>query len=249
MLIGALCILVASIASIATAQDKQAIAVYMAGEEPEGAAGVHKVMGGELARTISQSAKYSAIDRTEAILRQLSTEHEFQRSGAVSNEQIKNLGKQLGVQYLCIADISAVGSAGLMGGRSYYLDVRLIDVVTAEIQRTVTEGSSLKNATEMMQVARKIAYELIETEKVKEQRQLSEDKRAQTKKTLFYTAIGLETIGAGLLAYGLWENNAMGKQIRDTQFTGAQIAERNRNLAYGFGIGLLLSGITIHIFF
>ena len=221
------------------AQGKEAVAVYMAGEEPSGAMGAHKVLGGELARTISQSDKYSAVDRTEAILTQLSNEYAFQRSGAVSDEQIRDIGKQFGVQYLCITDISVVK------GHLYYLDVRLLDVVSAEIVRTVTMGSSLKNANEMIQVAQKIAYELIETEKVKEQ----EAKRERIKKGSFYVAIGADVLGAGLVAYGIYEHANVGKQINNGKYSDAKNSENSRNTALVVGGALLLSGISIHIFF
>ena len=225
------------------AQGKQSVAVYMAGEEPPGAMGVHKVLGGELARTISQSAKYSAVDRTEAILRQLSNEYAFQRSGAVSDEQIRDIGKQFGVQYLCITDISAVK------GNSFYLDVRLLDVVSAEIVRTVTTGSQLRNANEMIQVAQKIAYELIETEKAKEQAMLEEAKRERFKKGAFYVAIGADVLGAGLVAYGIYEHANVGKHIDGGKYSAATNSENSRNAALIVGGALLLGGISIHIFF
>jgi len=225
------------------AQGKQSVAVYMAGEEPPGAMGVHKVLGGELARTISQSAKYSAVDRTEAILRQLSNEYAFQRSGAVSDEQIRDIGKQFGVQYLCITDISAVK------GNSFYLDVRLLDVVSAEIVRTVTTGSQLRNANEMIQVAQKIAYELIETEKAKEQAMREEAKRERFKKGAFYVAIGADVLGAGLVAYGIYEHANVGKHIDGGKYSAATNSENSRNTALIVGGALLLGGISIHIFF
>jgi hypothetical protein len=204
---------------------------------------VHKVLGGELARTISQSAKYSAVDRTEAILRQLSNEYAFQRSGAVSDEQIRDIGKQFGVQYLCITDISAVK------GNSFYLDVRLLDVVSAEIVRTVTTGSQLRNANEMIQVAQKIAYELIETEKAKEQAMREEAKRERFKKGAFYVAIGADILGAGLVAYGIYEHANVGKHIDGGKYSAATNSENSRNTALIVGGALLLGGISIHIFF
>ncbi len=79
-----------------SAQERQNVAIYMVGEEPAGVRGAYKVLGGELAKTISGGNKYNAIDRTEAIINSLSKEHEFQRSGAVSDEQIKELGRQFG---------------------------------------------------------------------------------------------------------------------------------------------------------
>jgi len=228
---------------LAAAQGKQKVAVYMAGKEPEGVTGVHKVLGGELAKTISESDKYSAVDRTDAILNQLSREQYMQRSGSVSEDQIRDLGKYLGVQYLSIAEISPVAK------RSYYLDVRLVDVETAEIMRTVTAGSGLENANEMIRVAQKLAYELIETEKVKERMAYKETRRGLKKKALFYGAIGAEALGAGLIAYGFLEDGNVGKYSDDGKFAQAKTAEKNRNTALTVGSILLLSGITVHIFF
>jgi len=216
---------------------KQTVAIYMAGKEPHEAKGVHSILGGELARTISTSEKYTGVDRTEAIQQQLAHEHTFQRSGAVDDDQIKSLGQQLGVQYLCISDINPV-----RGKQSYYLDVRLVDVVTAEIIRTTTANSSLKNADEMRRVARSIAYELIETEKAVEQRK-------RKKKAFFYTAISADVLGAGMLAYGLIENSNMKMYIDGTNFSDAERAQSKRNTAYIIGGVLLVSGVSIHILF
>ncbi|MCL2219277.1 MAG: OmpA family protein, partial [Chitinispirillia bacterium] len=71
---------------IAAEQGKQAVAIYMAGDEPTGAQGVHNIMGGELARVINGSDRYLAVDRTEVILDQLAKEHTYQRSGAVDDD-------------------------------------------------------------------------------------------------------------------------------------------------------------------
>ncbi len=227
----------------AATDSKHTVAVYMAGEEPPGAQGVHKVMGGELARVISQSEKYSAIDRTEAILQRLAAEHKFQRSGAVSDEQIRMLGVQFGVQFLCISDISRPA------GDAYYLDVRLVDVETAKIQRSATANSYLRNTDEMMQVAQKIASELINSERIKEQME-KESKSRQFKKTAFlFTGIGLDVLGAGLVGYGLYRNNDVKKHVKNDRISNAKNAETSRNVAYIVGSALLLTGVSINIIF
>jgi hypothetical protein len=225
-------------------RQKEKVAVYMAGAEPSGAEGAHKVLGGELAKTISGSGKYSAIDRTEAILRQLDTELSFQRSGAVSDEQIMALGRQFGVNYLCIADISAI-----RGGRSYYLEARLVDVETAEILRTATEGSSLRSGNEMMRAARKIAYELVYTDEINAKLRREEEKRGRVKRIVFYGAVGADVLGAGLLAYGLYEDYNVGKRSESGKFAEAEKSVKSRNAALIAGGALLLTGISIHIFF
>jgi hypothetical protein len=225
--------------SNAAALERQNVAVYMVGEEPYGAHGAYKVLGGELARAISGSSKFSAIDRTDAILGQLSKEHIFQRSGAVSDEQIKALGRQFGVQYLCIVEISAIQ------GGNFYIDVRLVDVVTAYIATTITASSNLKNSEEMIRVARQIARELIDAEGVKKERKRENVK----KKAFFVTGVTLDLLGAGAIAYGVYEDYNASGFIKDKNFTAAEDASGKRNLMYIAGCALLLSGISVHIFF
>ncbi|MDR3012458.1 MAG: CsgG/HfaB family protein [Chitinispirillales bacterium] len=217
--------------STALAQGKQTVAVYMAGEEPAGARGVHNIMGGELARIISESARYLAVDRTEAILEQLAREHIYQRSGAVDDEQIKALGQQLGVRYLCISNINAVG-------QRFYLDTRLVDVVTAEIIRSVTATSRLRNADEMSRTARNIALELIETDRMREQRE-------RRKQMFLYTAIG----GGGGLLYGLFENNSVKNHVNSGEYPDADRAVARRNAAYIVGGALLATGVSLYVYF
>jgi hypothetical protein len=235
---------------IAAEDGKQIVAVYMAGEEPQGAKGVHSIIGGELARVMSESDRYVAVDRTETILEQLDREHVYQRSGAVDDAQIKAIGHQLGVEYLCISSINPVG-------KRYYLDTRLVDVVTAEIKRSVTATSTLKDANEMAKVGGNIALELLEAEKARRNRKL--------RKSIFrYTAIGLDILGAGALAYGYMENNNVVKHTKVTSSVksadGASLgriadgpeadrAATRRNAAYITGGALVAAGVTIHIVF
>ena len=226
-------------------EDKKRIAVYMAGEEPSGAIGVHRVLGGELARVISRSDRYTAVDRTDAIQSQLAKEHEFQRSGAVSDEQIKALGQQFGVQYLCIVQISA------LQGDVFYLDVRLVNVVTAEIVGTVTASSNLQGSAEMIRIARHTARELLDAESLKDEIRREETKR----RTVFWTAVGLDVLGAGLLAYGLYEDRVVRNSVNNgvyrsgSEHETAKRSARNRNLGYMVGGAFLLTGISIHILF
>ncbi|MDR3000325.1 MAG: tetratricopeptide repeat protein [Fibromonadaceae bacterium] len=140
---------------------KQNVAVYMAGEEPAGAKGVHKVLGAELAKAITASKTYSAIDRTNEIQKQIAKEHTYQRSGMVNDTQIKALGKQLGVQYMCIAEATQVG-------KSFYLEVKLVDVETAKVMQVASTDADLKNAKEMVATVRKITQELLPREVVTE---------------------------------------------------------------------------------
>ena len=108
---------------IALSQKK--VAIYVMGEN----AGVNKVFGSKLVSAIARSEKYTAIERTSAFLAELSKEQNYQRTGAVDDDEISRLGKQFGVQYVCVADISDV-----FGEK--FISARLIDVETAEVINT-----------------------------------------------------------------------------------------------------------------
>jgi len=223
--------------------EQDTVAIYMAGEEPQGAEGIHKIMGGELARVISQSEKYLAVDRTEAILQKLAVEHRYQRSGAVSEEQIKDLGSQLGVQFLCISDITG------HPGDEYYLNTSLVDVKSAKIQRSVSARSYLRNTEEKMQVAQNIASELINSDKVKEQLEKERNARRFKRYVIRSTAIGLDVLGAGFIGYGLYRNNDVKRYVKNNRVEDAKSATTIRNASYIAGGVLLLSGISVHIMF
>ncbi|MDR2592013.1 MAG: hypothetical protein LBC59_04320 [Chitinispirillales bacterium] len=220
---------------------KQIVAVYMAGQEPQNAKGVHYIVGGELARVMSESDKYTAVDRTEAILAELDREHVYQRSGAVDDEQIKAIGHQLGVQYLCISNINPVG-------KRYYLDTRLVDIVSAEIMRSVTATSTLKDANEMTRVGRNIALELLEADKTREQ-------RARRKFIFRSTAVSLDVLGLLAFTYGYIENRNVVKNVEHIDEANikngpeAQRAATRRDVAYIVSGALIASGVTVHIVF
>lgn len=72
---------------------------------------------------------FEAIDRNEEFLAQMDREHEKQRSGAIDDSQIVALGRQAGVDYLCIGDITQAFGA-------YILNARINHVETARVLAT-----------------------------------------------------------------------------------------------------------------
>jgi len=133
---------------------KQSVAIYMAGAEPSALKGAYKVVGSELAKALTASPAYSAIDRTDEVLKMLEKEHVYQRSGAVDEAQIKELGRQLGVSYLCIAEVSEV-----MG--SYLLDARLVDVETAQVLHVVSKPGAMRDVYQLVEISQSAARELV----------------------------------------------------------------------------------------
>jgi curli biogenesis system outer membrane secretion channel CsgG len=223
----------------AAKQGKQTVAVYMSGEEPKGAKGARGIISGELVKAMNESGKYTAIDRTEAIIEQLD------RSEPASVEddgRIKTIGRLLGVEYLCISDID-------IAGKRYSLDTRLVDVVTAEVTRSAKASSTLRDAAEMARVGRNIAHELLGANKARE------DTRTWKKTMLRGAAISLDALGALAFAYGYNENRNVVKhteRINENHIKNGPEADKaasKRNVAYMASGALLASGIAIHVFF
>lgn len=221
---------------LAVGQGKDKVAVYMAGAEPSHARGIHEVLGSQLANAISRSSRYDAIDRTADIVGMLSKEMDYQRSGNVSEEQIKAVGRQFGVDYLCIAKIVPFMD-------TYNLDVRLVDVESARLKYSVVESSHLRNSNDGYELARNVAKRLVGGES-------AEKGWEMRKKVTLATAVTLDVAGVGVLAYGLYKDRVAADRIKEKagreEINSLQSA---RDVCYVVGGLLLVGGISIHIFF
>ena len=149
-----LLLILLSVALALAQPPKKSVAVYMAGKEPAAVKGAYKVLGSELAKTITKSKEYTAADRSEAGRKIVASEQIFQRSGAVDPKQIKRLGKQLGVQIMCIAEVTQVMN-------SHYLEARLVDVETAEILAVASQMGNMSKASDIERTIQAVAQELV----------------------------------------------------------------------------------------
>lgn len=141
--------LVMSIFFTSQAQQKN-VAVYIASEQSS----VTKILGDQLVAAFSKSSEYKAIERTSSFLAEISKEQGYQRSGAVDDKEISRLGKQFGVQYVCIAEISeAFGKK--------YISARLINVENAEIVSSANEYSDLNSMEELIRVSDVLKSQLL----------------------------------------------------------------------------------------
>jgi hypothetical protein len=130
---------------------KKKIAVYVTGSE----APVNKVIGNRLVSTIVRQGKYTAIERSVEFLTQLQKEYAYQQSGNVDAKQISRLGKQFGVDIVCVAEILEVLN-------TYDITVKLIDVETAEITNMTQAYSNLKNVSDLTETVNKLTAELLD---------------------------------------------------------------------------------------
>ena len=82
-----------------------------------------QMVRGGLETAVANAPGYEGYDRTsfDAIMR----EQNFQRSGAVSDAQIKKLGEMAGVQYIIVSEASSEGG-------EFYVLVKMLDVETGK---------------------------------------------------------------------------------------------------------------------
>lgn len=143
-----LIILLSALSLTAVAQQKK-VAVYVTGQQT----GINKVLGDQLVAAFAKSGKYIAIERTASFLAELGKEQNYQRTGAVDDNELSRLGKQFGVQLVCVADVSDV-----FGEK--YISSRLIDVESAEVVNTSNATSKLDNMQELLKVTEGLTKEL-----------------------------------------------------------------------------------------
>ena len=138
-----------SVLSLTAVAQQKKVAVYVTGQQT----GMNKVLGDQLVAAFAKSGKYIAIERTASFLAELGKEQNYQRTGAVDDNELSRLGKQFGVQLVCVADVSDV-----FGEK--YVSTRLIDVESAEVVNTSNATSKLDNMQELLKVTEGLANEL-----------------------------------------------------------------------------------------
>ncbi|MCL2689835.1 MAG: penicillin-binding protein activator LpoB, partial [Chitinispirillia bacterium] len=122
------------------------IAVYVTGQVPDNE---KKVLGTRMLTALVKSGRYSGIERSESFLAEIQKEHIKQRSGAIDDDQISKLGRQFGVRYVCIADITPAYNA-------YQVSARIINVETAEVTFIGEAFSGLKTTKDLTEASDKV---------------------------------------------------------------------------------------------
>ena len=159
-------ILLSAFSLTAVAQQKK-VAVYVTGDD----AGINKVLGSKLVSAIARSNEYSAIERTEAFLAELNKEQNYQRTGAVDDSELSRLGKQFGVQYICVAAVTDAFN-------EKYLSARLINVETAQVERTASSSGAIQSLDGLISAANSISSDLLSS--------LGKERQTNLKKVAVY---------------------------------------------------------------
>jgi len=126
---------------------KPKIAVYVTGGKD---VGENKALGTYILDALTASGRYTTIERSESFLAEIDNEQIAQRSGAIDDSQISRLGKQSGVSFVCVADITQA----LRGSQ---ISARILDVETAEVVTMGVSTSPLKTMDDLRKVSADIA--------------------------------------------------------------------------------------------
>ena len=134
---------------------KVALLETIIGEGSTAASGMEKNMvRGELRKAIANHEGYEAFTRTD--IDQMMKEHGFQRSGYVSDEQIKELGVMSGADYICVSTLTKSND-------EFYLEAYLINVESAQIFNPASQYGELAGGklANMFPTCQALAQELI----------------------------------------------------------------------------------------
>ena len=115
----------------------------------------HKMMlRSNLARAITNTAGYEAYDRTD--MDAIMSEHDFQRTGLVSDDQIRQLGQMTGVSLILVAE------GALIGNNSMFVSAKILNVETAKVEMMDNVTMGLE-AMAMQQGCATLASRLLST--------------------------------------------------------------------------------------
>lgn len=125
-------VILLSVLSITTFAQVKKVAILETVDKEGDVSYAHKLMiRSNLAKVITNTPGYEGYDRTD--MEQISSEHNFQRTGLVSNEQIKKLGEMTGAQYILVAEAAHVND---QNEQRLFIAAKILNVETAQMDVT-----------------------------------------------------------------------------------------------------------------
>ena len=161
-----LLILLLSVFSLTISAQQKKVAVYVTGDDP-----INSIMGDHLVDGIAHDGKYIAVERTASFLNELVKEQSYQQTGAVDDSELSRLGKQFGVDYVCVATPFDVWG-------EKYISARMIDVERAEVIATSSANGKVENSTQFVSILNTLTKGLVKS--------FEQSKMADAKKVAVY---------------------------------------------------------------
>jgi len=139
--------------SQAAAAEKPKVAVYVTGGKN---ANENKVLSARITHALVGSGKYNTIERSDAFLDQVAKEMTAQRSGAIDDRQISELGLQAGANFVCIGEmIEAFGA--------HQISARIINVVSVEVVASGLASGNLRSMADFATLSDHVVGSLLGT--------------------------------------------------------------------------------------
>ena len=158
----------------ALAQVERKVAVF----DPAGSVdnSLLEIVREEISSVVVNTPGFTVLERQ--LINKVLEENRFQESGLVNDEQMSDIGKRMGADYVFVTSISPLG-------RNYYISCKMIEVATARIERQST-GTTTNGLNDIPQTTQTIVKRLfVETERQqaeKRQRELVEKQQAEERR-------------------------------------------------------------------
>jgi hypothetical protein len=155
-----ICILFLLSLTVLSSFGRDKIAVYVTGNNNSSE---NKLIASRLVAAIAKDGFYEVVERTDAFLAQIKKEQTYQQSGSVDDDQLSRLGKQFGVQKVCIVEVIPVA-------RAFYISARIVDVESASVEATAdVTCESVTNINALVVSANELASKLLNPDEIIEQ--------------------------------------------------------------------------------
>ncbi len=113
--------------------------------------GVKLMVRSNLAAAITSTPGYEGYDRVD--IASIMGEQNFQRTGMVSDDQIKKLGEMTGAAYILVAEVAKIDEANI------FITAKILNVETAKLEQTSNVQTGIK-AEELQKGCRQLAGSL-----------------------------------------------------------------------------------------
>lgn len=129
---------------MASAQDVKKIAILETVDKEDNVKyGVELLVRTQMTKAIIEIDGYEAYDRIS--MSQIMGEHNFQRTGYVSDEQIKEIGIAAGADYVLIMEAAYVDDETILLS-SKFINIETTEIELIDMEQTATDAQSVLNA-------------------------------------------------------------------------------------------------------
>ncbi len=120
---------------VAFSQVKKVAILEIVDKENKVAYAQKLMLRSSLAKAITNTSGYEAYDRTD--MDAIMSEQDFQRTGMVSNDQIKRLGEMTGAAYILVVEaVEIEADKRSKEGTQLFVTAKILDVETGRTERT-----------------------------------------------------------------------------------------------------------------